>query len=73
MVSTIVKDSEKALLSDSSSFEDLLDKTCERLWDRKKRYTLQRIQELDDNLTILEQELEQIVFDFRMNRAERVR
>ncbi|MFP3090380.1 hypothetical protein LQZ21_08645 [Treponema sp. TIM-1] len=68
-----MKDSEKAVLSDPSSFDDLLDKTCERLWDKKKQYTLRRLRELDDNLNSLEQELEQIVFDSGINRAERVR
>jgi hypothetical protein len=54
-----VKEPEKILLSDPPSFEELLDKTCERLWDKKKQYTLRRLQELDARLSGLEQELEQ--------------
>jgi hypothetical protein len=69
----VVKNSERAVLSEPSSFDDLLDKTCERLWDKKRQYTLRRLRELDDNLSSLEQELEQIVFDTGINQAERVR
>ncbi|MDR2757822.1 MAG: hypothetical protein LBB78_00405 [Spirochaetaceae bacterium] len=68
-----MKNSEEIVLSDPPSFDDLLDKTCERLWNKKKQYTLRRLRELDHNLNILEQELEQIVFDSGMDRAERVR
>jgi hypothetical protein len=56
-----VKDSEKIVPSAPLSFEDMLDETCERLWDKKKQHTLQRLQELDDHLSCLEQELERLV------------
>lgn len=54
-----MKEPEKIVLSDPPSFEELLDKTCERLWDKKKQYTLRRLRELDERLRGLEQELEQ--------------
>jgi hypothetical protein len=60
-----VKDSKKSVLSDSPSFEELLDETFERLWDKKKQYTLRRLRELDDRLTRLEGELEQLISDAR--------
>ncbi|MDR2631279.1 MAG: hypothetical protein LBC60_10190 [Spirochaetaceae bacterium] len=59
----MVKNSKNAVLSDPPSFENMLGETCERLWDKKRQYTLRRLRELDDHLTLLEQELEQMVFD----------
>jgi TfoX/Sxy family transcriptional regulator of competence genes len=58
-----VKNSEKIVRPDLSSFEDLLDETCERLWDKKKQHTLQRLRELDDHLTLLEQKLEKLLVE----------
>lgn len=58
-----MRDPKKLVLSDPPSFEELLDETCERLWDKKKQYTLRRLQELDDRLTCLEGELEKLIFD----------
>jgi hypothetical protein len=72
MVLKEVKNSENIVLSDPPSFGDLLDKTCERLLDKKKQYVLRRLRELDDDLTVLEQELEQFVFDSDIDRAERL-
>jgi hypothetical protein len=46
---------------ESDSFESLLDKACSRLWDRKLRYTLKRIGELDGVLDKLDQELEEML------------
>jgi hypothetical protein len=47
-----------AAVFDSPSFEAVLDDTCDRLWDRKVRYSIRRIQELDAVLSALEQELD---------------
>jgi hypothetical protein len=58
-----VKNSKKDVLSDPPSFEEILDETCERLWDKKKQYTLRRLRELDERLTRLERELEQLLFE----------
>jgi hypothetical protein len=44
------------------SFESLLDSTCSRLWDRKLRYALRRIQELAEILDRTDRELEEISF-----------
>jgi hypothetical protein len=46
-----------AILSDSSSFEAVLDKTCDRLRDKKIQYSIQRIRLLEDVLDKLEEEL----------------
>jgi NADH:ubiquinone oxidoreductase subunit D len=51
----------KAMVSDLPSFEAVLDKTCERLQDTKIRYSIRRIQEMEQSLDILEQELEAII------------
>lgn len=63
-----MKDPKKVVFSDPPSFEELLDETCERLWDKKRQYTLRRLQELDNRLTCLERELEQLIFDPPGNR-----
>jgi hypothetical protein len=45
-------------LSGDPSFAEVLDRTCDRLWDRKVRYSVRRIQELEDYLNVLERELD---------------
>jgi hypothetical protein len=53
--------SESALiLSRDPSFDQVLDETCERLWDKKVRYSLRRLQELEDILSKMEQELNEM-------------
>jgi hypothetical protein len=47
-----------ATLSNSFSFEEVLDQTFDRLWDRKIRYSMRRIQEMEDYLNELERELD---------------
>jgi hypothetical protein len=47
-------------LPDSHSFESVLDDTFSRLWDRKVRYSLRRIAELDRILERMERELDDI-------------
>jgi hypothetical protein len=51
----------KAAVSDPPSFEAVLDKTCDRLRDTKIQYSIRRLQEMERNLDILEQELEEIL------------
>jgi hypothetical protein len=53
-----MNNSEKVISSEPPSFEEILDETCERLWDKKREYVLRRLRELDDNLSCLEQEVE---------------
>ncbi|MDR1950236.1 MAG: hypothetical protein LBQ38_12655 [Spirochaetaceae bacterium] len=48
-----------SIFSEDPSFEEVLDHTCERLWDKKVRYSLRRIQEMEDTLGKMEQELDE--------------
>jgi hypothetical protein len=48
-------------LLDNGSFEAVLDNACSRLWDRKVRYSLRRIQELQDILEKTERELDEML------------
>lgn len=45
---------------EQDSFEALLDSACSRLWDRKIRYSLRRIQDLAGVLDRLDRELEEL-------------
>jgi hypothetical protein len=47
--------------SASDSFESMLDDACSRLMDRKVRYSLRRIRELDEILEKTERELDEIL------------
>ncbi|MDR1972587.1 MAG: hypothetical protein LBQ46_11785 [Treponema sp.] len=47
---------------DLDSFESILDSACSRLWDRKLRYSLRRIQELSEILDKTERELDEMLF-----------
>jgi len=44
--------------ADHYTFSDVVDKACEGLMDRKIRYSIRRIQEMEDVLSELEQELD---------------
>jgi hypothetical protein len=48
-------------LSNMFSFEEVLDQTCDRLWDKKVQYSMRRIQEMEDYLDKLERELDALV------------
>jgi hypothetical protein len=50
-----------ATVSETQSFETMLDDICDRLWDRKVRYSIRRLQEMDALLAGLEQELEELI------------
>jgi hypothetical protein len=55
--------SEAAVLSDKSSFKEVVDDTCNRLWDRKVQFSIRRIRELEDMLKTLELELDMMIRD----------
>jgi hypothetical protein len=55
--------SEAAVLSDKSSFKEVVDDTCNRLWDRKVQFSIRRIRELEDILKTLELELDMMIRD----------
>ena len=42
-----------------TSFETLLDTTCERLWEKQIEYSVRRIQEMDEALLNIEKELDE--------------
>jgi hypothetical protein len=54
----MTSEQESVLLSNTTSFETVLDQTCERLWGKKVRYSLRRLQELDSDLLNIEAELD---------------
>jgi hypothetical protein len=56
-------------LSNHSFFEEVLDQTCDRLWDKKVRYSMRRIQEMEDYLDKLERELDALVLQRDRNRT----
>jgi hypothetical protein len=52
---------EAAILPDTSSFKEVVDETCNRLWDRRVQYSIRRIRELEDALRTLELELDLMI------------
>ncbi|MDR3248934.1 MAG: hypothetical protein LBT39_09135 [Treponema sp.] len=46
---------------DPRSFDSVLDDACSRLWDRKVRYTLRRIRELEETLDKTARELDELL------------
>jgi hypothetical protein len=48
-------------LSDTPSFETVLDQTCDRLWDRKIQHVIRVIRKLEKRLCELERELDAMV------------
>ena len=53
----LIKDSNPA----ETSFEVVLDATCERLWEKRIIYSLRRINEMDEELKKLEEELDEFI------------
>ena len=51
------------------SFNDVLDQTCERLMEKQVKYSIRRIQEMEECLIILERELDE--FLSRKNRNQK--
>jgi hypothetical protein len=54
---------EAAILSDQSSFKEVVNETCNRLWDRRVQYSIRRIREMEDALKTLELELDLMIKD----------
>ena len=51
-----------AAISNRSSFSEVVDEACERLMERQIKYSIRRIQEMEDRLTELERELDEFLF-----------
>jgi uncharacterized protein YqgV (UPF0045/DUF77 family) len=51
-----------AAVSGKSSFSEVVDEACERLMERQIKYSIRRIQEMEDRLTELERELDEFLF-----------
>ena len=48
----------KAKSSDTHAFSDVVDKACEELKDRQIKHSIQRIQKMEECLSVLEHELD---------------
>jgi len=48
----------------SPSFEDVLDTTCERLWERHTQYSIRRIGEMQEELNSIERTLDEFIGRF---------
>jgi hypothetical protein len=57
----MVPEKKPVVLTGESSFEDLLDTTCERLKDTHAQYSIRRIRELDEELRRIEKELDEFL------------
>ena len=49
------------IFREAPTFEDVLDTACERLREKHIQYSIQRIGELDEELTRLEKELDEFM------------
>jgi hypothetical protein len=56
-------------LSGNPSFQEVLDRACDLLWNKKVRYSMRRIQELEDYLNVLERELDVLALQGDRNRT----
>ncbi|MCL2007309.1 MAG: hypothetical protein FWG77_04415 [Treponema sp.] len=52
---------EHKVLPEESSFDDMLDAACERLWEKQISYSVRRIKEMDDELLKFEIELNEFL------------
>jgi hypothetical protein len=43
-------------------FSDVVDKACKGLLDRQMKYSIRRIREMEDRLSVLERELDDFLF-----------
>ncbi|MDR2070701.1 MAG: hypothetical protein LBP81_04720 [Treponema sp.] len=56
------KSGEKAaILAEQSSFNEVLDGACDRLWDKKVELSIRRIKQLDEYLIRMDQELTELI------------
>ena len=44
------------------SFSDIVDEACDKLMERQIKYSIQRIQKMEECLAALEQELDEFLF-----------
>jgi len=54
-------DGQSMIAAEVCSFSDVVDKACYELMDRQIKYSIRRIQEMDDCLFQLEQELDEFL------------
>jgi hypothetical protein len=54
-------------LKDERTFEEVLDGACEGLWDKKIRFSIRRLREMDAELLVMEKELD-LLMDTRRDR-----
>jgi hypothetical protein len=57
-----------AAVSDAYTFSDVVDHACEQLMDRQIKYSIKRIQMMDERLAALEKELD----DFLSKRNRKI-
>jgi hypothetical protein len=50
-----------AVIKEQSSFSEVLDGACNRLWDKKVELSIRRIKQLDEYLIRMEQELTALI------------
>jgi len=48
-------------ISTDVSFADVIDETCDRLMDRQIQFSIRKIHEMEESLSALEQELNEII------------
>jgi len=53
-----------AVVSPIISFADVVDEACERLMERQIKYSIRRIQEMEERLSLLERELDDFLGEF---------
>jgi len=51
-----------AAVTDIDDFSDVVDSACEKLMDRQIKYSIRRIQEMEERLCELERELDDFLF-----------
>ena len=49
--------------TEETSFEAVLDATCERLWEKQVQYSVRRIKEMDEELLRFENELNEFLHE----------
>jgi hypothetical protein len=48
-------------LRDEMNFDEVLDRACEGLWDKKIQFSIRRLREMDAALLIMEKELDILI------------
>jgi len=51
-----------AVISPIISFNDIVDEACEKLMERQIKYSIRRIQEMEERLSAMERELDDFLF-----------